>query len=223
MKKNSRSLILLPIPMHPDFLPRFYDQSPGMLNEMYGYSMAVAHLGLKHQLAKGFMVSDVNIIGAEGWEFLQETFEKEEDLLANACNMSRYSVDSLPQVLHFCQRYGIGEFFISKYKVPKRSFTCGFPRYEEPPIDIAKETYTHMGNFQKVQWNEGDAKDSMRRAANAYMVCSLYSALNRASTFYKDHHCEKGEANYDKSWQYFKVYDRDPHGRGENGKSKSKP
>ncbi|KAL3940128.1 MAG: hypothetical protein SGBAC_005267 [Bacillariaceae sp.] len=205
-----------------DFVPRYYEQKPGMMNEMYGYSMAVAHLGLKHQLAKGFMISDVNILGGEGWEFMKETFPKDEDLVAHACDMPRYSQNSLPQVLHFCQRYGIGEFFISKYKVPRRTFTCEFPLYEEPPIDIAKELYTHMGNFEKTPWEADNDIHTAKRAANAYMVCSLYAALNKAATFFKDHHCEAGQANYDKSWQYFKVYDKDPHGPGGGGGSKSK-
>lgn len=193
-----------------------------MMNEMYSYSMAVAHLGLKHQLAKGFMVSDTNILHAEGWDFLREPFPNEKELILNACNMSRYSTASLPQVLHFCQRYGIGEFFISKYKVPRRTFSCSFPLYEEPPIDVAKALYTHMGNFDKTPWDEFDRKHTVKRAANAFMVCSLYSALNEAATFYKDHHCDTETANYNKTWQYFKVYDRDPHGPGGGG-SRSKP
>eukprot|EP00980_Cylindrotheca_fusiformis_P021395 scaffold8259_cov143-Cylindrotheca_fusiformis.AAC.13 len=206
-----------------DFLPRFFQEKPGMMNEMYSYSMAVAHLGLKHQLAKGFMVSDTAILNAEGWDFLTTSFGSTEDSLQNACNMSRYSTSSLPQVLHFCQRYGIGEFFISKYKVPRRTFTCSFPLYEEPPVNVAEALYTHMGNFENQTWDPNNRKHTARRVANAFMVCSLYSALNEAGTFYKDHHCNPDSANYEKSWQYFKVYDRDPHGPGGGGGSRSKP
>jgi hypothetical protein len=207
-----------------DFLPRYFEQNPNMMNEMYSYSLAVAHLGLKHQLAKSFMISTVELQDQEGWDFLREPWEgSEEKLIEHACDLKAYSnLQSLPQVLHFCQRYGIGEFFLSKYKVPRRTFTCDFPLYEEPPKDVAKHMYVHMGDFSKKTFNANRKQDTVKRASNAYMVCSLYSALNQAATFFKDHHC-RGNANYDKSWQYFKVYDKDPHGHGQNGKSKSKP
>jgi hypothetical protein len=206
------------------FLPRYFEEKPSMMNEMYSYCLAAAHLGIKHQLARGFMISDVT--GDEGWDFLQEPWNdgaNDQDFLEQACNLDAFSnLDSMPQVLHFCQRYGIGEFFISKYKVPKRSFTCEFPLYEEPSMDIAKNLYAHMGDFSKQTYDANNPKDTSYRARNTYMVCSLYRALNKAATFYKDHHCPDGNANYEKSWQYFKVYDTDPSGPGQNGLSKSK-
>lgn len=207
-----------------DFLPRYYAELPNMMNEMYSYSLAVAHLGLKHQLAKGFMISDTGLIHQEGWDFLAAPFGNDHDkMLREACNMSVYDQKSLPQVLHFCQRYGAGEFFLTKYKVPRRTFTCEFPMYVEPPIDVATAEYIHMGDFSIKTFNVKSSSDNIKRAANAFMVCSLYKALNEAATFYKDNHCNASNTNYEKSWQYFKVYDKDPHGPGMKGLSKSKP
>ena len=80
-----------------------------------------------------------------------------------------------------------------------------------------------MGNFQIQKWKTGYDPHTFKRAANAFMVCSIYSAMNKAATFFKDHNCNKDEANYEKVWNYFKVYDKDPHGPGGGGKSKSKP
>ena len=202
-----------------EYLPRYYEVRPNMMNEMYSYSLAVAHLGLEHQLARGFMVSDTGMLEKEGWGFLTRGRASEDAVLLAACDPSGHDEEDLPQVLHFCQRYGIEEWFLSKYKVPRRTFTCGFPLYEEPPWNVADQTYyAHLGNFQRE-----DLRTAGRRAANTFMVCRLYRSLNAAARFYKDHHCAAGEANYNQTWQYFKVYDKDPHGPGEDNKSRSRP
>ena len=205
-----------------EFTPRWHHENPVFMSEMYGYSMAVAHLGLKHQLAKGMMISNVDVFKEEGWDFLPSTFEhNSDDMLEHACDMSRYPTQFMPETLHFCQRYSIGNFFISKYKLPGNTFSCGFPLYEEPPTDVAKNTFSLFGNFQSTEWNVDNEKHTFKRAANAFMVCSLYSSLNEAATFYKDHHCgNESHVNYKKDWNYFKVYGKDPHGPGGDGKSK---
>ena len=155
--------------------------------------MAAAHLQLKHQLAQGFMVSNIMMKHAEGWSFLN-------DVTKDACDVEKVK-DVVPQVIHFCQRYSIGEFFISKYKLPVDILSCDFPLLELPPKDYAAYTnYSHYGDGSIKVWSKSETNLITR---NAYMVCSLMPAINQAATFYKSHHCPNG-ANYEQTWNTFK-------------------
>jgi hypothetical protein len=175
------------------FLPRIFDLFPKFMAEMYGYCMAAAHLQLKHQLAQGFMVSNVFFKYAEGWSFLDHVTD-------NACDVEQFK-DVVPQVIHFCQRYSIGEFFLSKYKLPAEIISCDSPLLELPPLDIAAYTnYSHYGDGSFKVWQGEQEKIFMYR--NTYMVCSLMPAINKAATFYKDHNCPGG-ANYEQTWNTF--------------------
>lgn len=180
------------------FLPRIFDYFDGFMAEMYGYCMASAHLGLKHQMASGFMISNVKMSGGEGWSFLKDV---EED----ACKTSKYS-ETVPHVIHFCQRYSIGDYFLSKYKLPTDFLSCDFPLLELPPEDIAATaTYSHYGDGSYFQWDDGVSHPE-QKYRHTFMVCSLMSGLNQAATFYKDHHCPNG-ANYNQTWNTFKELD----------------
>jgi hypothetical protein len=78
------------------FLPLISLHFDGMMAEMYGYCTAAAHLNLRHQIASGLMVSNVGMTQGEGWNFL-ETVEGE------ACDIAKLQ-DTVPYVIHFCQR-----------------------------------------------------------------------------------------------------------------------
>jgi hypothetical protein len=176
-----------------DFLPRLFDINPKFMSEMYAYCMAAAHLGLPHQLARGFMVSNVGMDQGEGWSFMK--YVREE-----ACQVDKLA-DKVPYVIHFCQRYSIGEYFLSKYKLPTDILTCDFPLLEPPPLDIAASTnYSHYGDDSVTVWGE---RNQAHRYRNAFLVCSIMSSINKAATFYKDHHCPNG-ANYNKTWNHFR-------------------
>lgn len=177
------------------FLPGINDHFEGMMAEMYGYCTAAAHLDLRHQIAKGFMVSNVDMTDGEGWEFL-------DGISDEACDVSTYN-KNVPHVLHFCQRYGIGEYFISKYKVPTSVLTCEHALVEEPPLDIAATTaYSHYADGSYKNYTTPQQIPKIYR--NAFMVCSILPALNKAAEFYKQHHCPNG-ANYNKTWNHFRA------------------
>ena len=38
---------------------------------------------------------------------------------------------------------------------------------------------------------------------NAFMLCILIPMLNDAATYYKDHHCDKASANYERTYTFF--------------------
>eukprot|EP00547_Thalassionema_nitzschioides_P012828 CAMPEP_0194258818 /NCGR_PEP_ID=MMETSP0158-20130606/42121_1 /TAXON_ID=33649 /ORGANISM="Thalassionema nitzschioides, Strain L26-B" /LENGTH=268 /DNA_ID=CAMNT_0038998357 /DNA_START=1 /DNA_END=803 /DNA_ORIENTATION=- len=167
-----------------DFLPKIFDVHPVFMSEMYGYCMAAAHLQLPHQLAKGFMISNIDMTRGEGWNFITNTNGPQ------VCDDDNFqtSIDTedLPFVLHFCQRYSIGEFFISKYKVPTDLLSCENPLLQLPPKNIASTAHhSHYGDNSIKEWSSSNIK----KYRNAFLVCRIMTALNRAATFWKDNHC----------------------------------
>jgi len=185
-----------------EFLPRLFEVKPVFMAEMYGYCMAAAHLGLKHQLARGFMVSNVDMYDGEGWPFL-------DNADGTTCDVSQFQND-VPFVIHFCQRYSVGEFFINKYLFPHEVLTCDHPMLQLPPLDIVSYTnYSYFGDGSLQVW---EGRKSRHIYKHAFMICSLMPALNKAAEFYKDHHCPTG-ANRSKTYNHFRsaFYEKD-HG-----------
>jgi hypothetical protein len=159
------------------------------------FTVHSAHLGLKHQMARGFMVSNVDMSEGEGWQFLEGADN-------TACDVSQFK-ETVPHVLHFCQRYSIGEFFINKYLFPTDILSCDFPLVELPPLDIlSMVNYSHYGDGTTQLW-DGNSGGYHRRTRHAFMICSLFPALNKAAIFYKEHHCPDG-ANFNQKWNHFR-------------------
>ena len=180
-----------------EFLPGIFRYHSEFMAEMYGYCMASAHLGLRHQMARGMMVSNVGMSHGEGWAFLPK-----DDM---ACDVSRYA-ETVPNVVHFCQRYTIGDFFINKYLFPTDILSCEHPLMELPPKDILKDTWrSHFGDGTVIEWDKN--QDKIERYRNAFMICSLFPAINAAATFYKDQHCDKNDpkTNYSLTYNHFRT------------------
>lgn len=78
------------------FLPGINLHFEGMMAEMYGYCTAAAHLNLRHQIAIGLMVSNVQMSDGEGWDFL-------DGVDGESCDIEKLQ-DRVPHVIHFCQR-----------------------------------------------------------------------------------------------------------------------
>merc|ERR1711862_916399 len=105
---------------------------PHLLAEMFAYIIASADLGLKHQNVNSFMISNA-ASHEEGWSFLDDIS------LDQACTYG-YEPNSLqdgkvklvPNVLHFCQKYGLGEWLWNKGRLPPNFFTCDFPLLADP-------------------------------------------------------------------------------------------
>ena len=179
-----------------EFLPGIFKHHPQFMAEMYGYCMASAHLGLRHQMARGMMISNVNMSGGEGWSFLPKD--------KMACDVSRYS-RTVPNVIHFCQRYTIGEFFINKYLFPTDILSCEHPLMELPPKNILEDTwFSHYGDGHVDQWDQ--SQDSINRYRNAFVICSLMPSINDAAGFWKDQHCDKNDpnSNYELTYNHFR-------------------
>jgi peptidyl serine alpha-galactosyltransferase len=173
------------------FLPRLFDIFPKFMAEMYAYNLATAHLEMPQQLARGFMVSNVVLDQGEGWYFLKDVPPEQ------ICHRSTKRFT--PQVLHFCQRYSIGDYFISKYMYPDL-IQCDTPLVRLPEKDAAvRYNFSHYGDGTTDTWPE---KKEHLKNKNAFMVCMLLPAINDAARYYKTNHCSE-RANYNETWEYF--------------------
>jgi hypothetical protein len=174
------------------FLPHLFDVSPQFMAEMYGYSLAAAHLNIPQQLAYGMMISDIPS-EQEGFYFLKDA---PPEAICDA--EARKSLANVPHVLHFCHRYAIGEHFISKHVIPDLITSCDTPLVKLPPKEITFTNYSHYGDNSVEVWQD---KTRKRQYRNAYMICTLLEALHDASLYYKQKHCE--HPNLEESWNYF--------------------
>jgi len=164
-----------------EFGPGTHAQYPNLLAEMFAYCLAAAHLKLPHQIAQSFMISDVGTGGLEGW---QKYIDPKSDL--DVCTPGAIPQEDLPFILHYCQRYWLGKWFIGKYKLDKDFISCKHPLLMVPPKDIATkyDFAIQPGSGEKKEVK----KDQVKR--NAFMLCHFIPALNEAARFYKDHHCK---------------------------------
>jgi hypothetical protein len=170
-----------------EFVPKIYDDYPHLLAEMFGYNLAAAHLQLRHTIAHSFMVSEPKMLNGEGWRLVDKVETKD------VCN--NYPKESLPHVLHYCQKYSLGKWFIGKYQLRKDFISCQAPLLAVPPPDVGLKYDYQIA--PRVQLSE------RARKYHAFMLCTLIPALNDAATYFKDHHCDKETANYKRTYTFF--------------------
>ena len=94
------------------FVPRVYEGYPHLLAEMYSYSMAAAHEKLPHLQLENYMVSDVYGYG-EGWPHVLSL----TDVCVPPVDGIFYPGLSLPNLVHYCQSYRIGNLGFFKRAV----------------------------------------------------------------------------------------------------------
>eukprot|EP00977_Amphora_coffeiformis_P013241 scaffold3410_cov158-Amphora_coffeaeformis.AAC.15 len=148
-----------------------------LLAEMFAYCLAAAHLELHHQTAASFMVSSVGGGRGEGWMYVDKLSDEE------VCQPDSIDPEALPNVLHFCQRYGWGPFFFGKRKLPHTFLTCESPLLKEPPATILTDYHEAQFPENVKQFDKRSAKE------NAFIVCFMIELLNEAATYFKQHHC----------------------------------
>jgi hypothetical protein len=155
---------------------------------MFGFNLAAAHLGLRHTVAKSFMVSDP-WDGGEGWEQVASVPPE------RVCHS--FPKSESPHVIHYCHNYFLGKWFIGKYRLRKDFVSCESPLLAVPPDDIAVR-------YNSTILPDGQRKDVKPKEVKkyAFMLCTMIEALNAAARYYKDNHCEKGSANYEYSYTF---------------------
>mmetsp|Transcript_19145 Transcript_19145/g.21890 ORF Transcript_19145/g.21890 Transcript_19145/m.21890 type:complete len:544 (+) Transcript_19145:153-1784(+) len=190
------------------FVVRIHDLFPKFMSEMHGYSFASAHLRLPHQLARSFMVSDVDTDKGEGWGFLKHDSVDR----STVCIPDSIPTKDLPYVFHYCQRYALGRWFIGKYKIPKNTFNCDAPMFREPPEDVAvKYDWFHYPGGQIKNF----ANKPLKVLQNGWSMCRLIASLNEVLTNFKNKHCDPKVANFSKSFIFHKEDDFNAFLQGE--------
>jgi hypothetical protein len=180
-----------------EFVPRVHKEYPYLLAEMYAFCIAAAHLELPFQLIDSLMISSTDAPG-EGWDLVDEIPHEGVCEFAKKPNHATHPV---PNVLHLCQRYFIGDWFFGKRRMEKNFFQCEKPLMEEPPANAVLEIdyIRPPGQHHKL------GVDVKRRQREGFVVCGVIGALNEASLFYKKNHCGE-DANYEYTLSLAKTF-----------------
>mmetsp|Transcript_25596 Transcript_25596/g.55060 ORF Transcript_25596/g.55060 Transcript_25596/m.55060 type:complete len:535 (+) Transcript_25596:178-1782(+) len=193
-----------------ELVTRVHDVYQHLLGEMFGWSLAAAHLGLPHTLAESFMISAVDIGSGEGWPLIDAL--KQDDI----CEYStlKEKEDQLPYVIHYCQNYWLGKWFVGKYRLDSDFLSCEKPLLLEPPKDIGSQYdfYIKPGG-KPYGTKERLSKTVVKR--EQFIICQMIARLNDAATWFKDQTCEKGTANYEKSFFFHHSLDPNNNEGGE--------
>jgi hypothetical protein len=181
-----------------ELVPRVHSVYGALLGEMYGWSLAAAHLRLPHTLAESFMVSATDIIEGEGWPLIDQL--KDDEVCDYAHRTPKKSV-TLPFVIHYCQSYWLGKYFVGKYRINSDFMSCAKALLFEPPKDITQWRYDYFIRPGGVPYGSKEKiKNPKTPKREQFMICQITTRLNDAATWYKDLTCEKGKANNQKSF-----------------------
>jgi len=193
-----------------ELVPRVRVSYEHLLGEMYGWSLAAAHLGLPHTLAESFMISATGIGRGEGWPLVDVLREDE------VCEYSslKEKEDKLPYVMHYCQNYWLGKWFAGKYRLDSHFLSCKSPLLLEPPQDIGSRYDFYVKPGGKPYGTKQHLPPEVVKREQ-FMVCQLIARLNDAATWYKEQTCEAGMANYEKSFIFHHNLDPDNNEGGE--------
>lgn len=177
------------------------------LSEMFAYSTAAAHLELPHQLAHSFMVSNPLMHANEGWKVIDNAEPPEEvcrHVRSDDTDPGRVAwTSTLPQVLHYCQRYFLGPYFFNKYKLPKDFLSCHRPLLKDP-LDhegaVGFVTRYDSSVTPNHEFNRLSPRDVKR---HAFFLCYMIAIMNDAITHWKDRHCTaEDDPNYSKTFLF---------------------
>jgi len=189
-----------------ELVPSVHAGYTELLGEMYGWSLAAAHLELPHVLAESFMVSETDMTaGGEGWPIIDQM--KDDDICddshrsnTTSSSSSSSSLLSMPFVIHYCQSYWIGKWFIGKYRIKSTFLSCDSPLLQEPPTDIKEWKYDYYIKPGGKPYGQKERMKPTTARREQFMICQVIKRLNDAATWYKEQICEAGNANYDKSF-----------------------
>ena len=179
------------------YVPRVFKLYPYLLAEMYAYSMAAAHENLPHTTLMNYMVSNTQA-DDEGWKWVDKLNDKVCEPLIDTTNNNKLfypSYKAFPTVLHYCQFFRAGEIGFQKRRLTRlKPFSCESPMMLVLPNDLGKVTYKNRdGEIIKL--------GPIQAKRNAFMLCTIHSALNAAMVDYKTRMCDENydSVNYNRS------------------------
>jgi len=179
------------------FVPNVYKLHPHLLAEMFAYSASAAHLKLPHMVKTNFMVSDVGMGNMEGWDdyFDNNKHIKDETLCEDVMKLN--DEEDVPFVMHYCQRYMIGQHFFGKKRLPTPFFTCEMKYLLIPPAKVSLlydykiPPRPHRPPGEHKPMNQRETK------RNAIAVCLMTKKVNEALHFFKMNHCDGSDSSFD--------------------------
>lgn len=156
---------------------------------MYAYSMAAAHEELFHVSVVNFMVSDIDS-NSEGWNTIDNM--EDESCSTDGPNEIFFKDIDLPNVLHYCQFYRIGDLGFHKRRLSKTFLNCEYPMFLEIDPRVSLLNYKNR---------EGEKVSLSRRQSRrqTFMLCIIHRALNDMLTYYKEKMCSPDTINYSKT------------------------
>eukprot|EP00981_Chlorochromonas_danica_P001918 scaffold398_cov177-Ochromonas_danica.AAC.17 len=162
------------------FVPKVYARYPALLAEMYAYSMAAAHEELPHFIMRHYMISNTDM-NEEGWKYI-------DDLGENVCEPPDqssglfYPNRLLPNILHYCQFYRVGEFGFQKRRFRKKMLSCDGPLLAALPNDLGKLRYKNRDG-------ENMPLRPVPARRNAFMLCAIHRSINSMLRHYREKMC----------------------------------
>ena len=117
------------------------------------------------------------------------------------------TLKEIPFVVHYCQRYALGRWFFSKYKLPEDMFSnCSAPLMKEPPSDVAElyDWYVFPNGIEKMDFSVTEKNKNMspedpsywkidvkrkEHLRNGWMLCAVIYGINEAIQIYKEEQC----------------------------------
>jgi hypothetical protein len=105
---------------------------------MYAYSMAAADQRLPHVTMRHYMISNIDM-DEEAWVYIDKLGE-------NVCEAPNkpgvyYENSILPNILHYCQFYRVGELGFQKRRLKDKMFDCNFPLMAATPKNLGSLRY----------------------------------------------------------------------------------
>jgi peptidyl serine alpha-galactosyltransferase len=174
------------------------------LSEMFAYSVAAIHLSLPHQLSYNFMISDPPIFDKEGWSAIDAmTPEQVCDPAWRTAPETISTTQHLPHVLHFCQRYYLGPYFFSKYRLPWNFLTCEQPLLLDPMDQNHSKAISLLYDSSTTPDGTVYALPAWERPRQAFFLCHIIGTLNDAATFWKQQHCDPNTTTINLDKVYF--------------------
>jgi peptidyl serine alpha-galactosyltransferase len=183
-----------------------YELTVNHISEMFAYSTAAAHLNLPHDLAINFMYSNPEADWYEAWDPVEQMAPSDlcRHTLSDKNDPSNVQYrNQLPYILHFCQEYYHGPYYFFKYFIPNNFLSCEHPLLLDPTDHHSDNgEFLLVLSYNTTQYKTYDGRIPIVtypiRQRHVYTLCHLIARVNEAVTFWKENHCPKGTANYNK-------------------------
>jgi len=217
-------------PLWLDSVATVREEFPEHISEMYSYIIGAAHANLPHHLIQNLMISGPggslhDTPPNEGWAFLPhippeqicsfatQVYKLDATTICNHTttttttttdNWKCLALQKIPNFLHFCQTYHVGDWYWNKWHIPKDYLTCESPILATPPHNLGKDYADYqleLGNR-----NIRNHINSYHQAQNAFMLCAMTSVLQEAALYYKKQSCNTSNVNLEQSLNIYDLY-----------------